>query len=659
MQSYIFSITLRNEYVNIICGCVPAITFFCMFACKYICFAFMKSVKAFILVYVLWLLLGVASKIVFLLTYHDLFVDLTFADVLGVVGHGVKLDMAIAGYLTIVPAVVLLCGIWLKGKYMLAGWRTLMALLIFAAIIFYAVNLGLYGYWGFPLDSTPWLYLKTSPTDALASISLMQTLASIAGILALTVLTYCLFEWIVVPKRLFDSRTKTRWGKNAGASILMLLLMALLILPIRGGFGTGTNHTGSVYFSSNMRLNHAAVNPIFSFVESLLHTEDIANQFRFMDDEEATRLFDEMVYTELRKDENPDSLSIRFSTRPNVIIVMLESFSTYIMDVGGHVKGVTPQLDALAKEGLYFDRFYANTVRTDRAMVSILSGLPAQPSMSIMDMPKKSTKLPSIARSLRNNGYTTSFYYGGDTNYSNMQSYIVGTGYENVVSESSFPPRQRTSKWGVHDGIVFERILKDIDEMDKNKPFLITMMTLSSHEPFEVPYESGIGNEALNAFAYTDDELGRFIEKLKEMPLWDNTLVVIVPDHLGAYPDDVDNYQLWRYEIPLIMTGGVAKEHREIHTIGSQIDIAATLLGMLNIDHSDFTYSKDMFDINTPHFAYIAFPDASFGLITEENQVLYDGVPDAIVWDVGEQSGKNINYAKAFVQKLYDDIDGM
>ena len=95
----------------------------------------MKSVKAFILIYVLWLLLGTASKVVFLLTYHELFEGLTLADVLGVVGHGVKLDMAIAGYLTILPALVLLLGIWLKGKYVLAGWRTLMALLIFAAII--------------------------------------------------------------------------------------------------------------------------------------------------------------------------------------------------------------------------------------------------------------------------------------------------------------------------------------------------------------------------------------------------------------------------------------------------------------------------------------------------------------------------------------------
>ena len=619
----------------------------------------MKSVKAFILIYVLWLLLGTASKVVFLMTYQDLIDGMTFADMTAVVGHGVKLDMAIAGYLTILPAVVLLCGIWLKGKYMLAGWRTLMAVLVFAAILFYAVNLGLYGYWGFPLDSTPWLYLKTSPADALASITLWQTIGASAGILVLTVLTYWLFDWIVLPKRLFDSGTKIRWSKNVGASILMLLLTALLILPIRGGFGTGTNHTGTVYFSSNMRLNHAAVNPIFSFVESMLHTEDIGGQFRFMDNADATRLFDEMVYTKLRKDESSDSLSIRFTTRPNVIIIMLESFSKYIMDEGGHVKGVTPRLDALAKKGLYFDRFYANTVRTDRAIVSILSGLPAQPSMSIMDMPKKSTKLPSIARSLRNNGYTTSFYYGGDTNYSNMQSYIVGTGYENVVSESSFPPRQRTSKWGVHDGIVFERILKDVDEMDKNKPFFITMMTLSSHEPFDVPYKSEYEDAALNAFAYTDEELGKFVERLSSMTLWNNTLVVLVPDHLGAYPDDIDNYQLWRYEIPLIMTGGAVKEHHDIHTIGSQIDIAATLLGMLNIEHSDFTYSKDMFDANAPHYAYVAFPDASFGMISKDNQVLYDGVPNAVVWDVGEKTGKNINHAKAFIQKLYDDIDGM
>lgn len=632
----------------------------CISFFSYVCnvnlyFTRMRYAKAFILVYVLWLLLGTVSKVVFLLIHHETIGACDMGDLLGVLGHGVKLDMAIAGYLTVLPALILLMGEWLEGKYILPLWRLLFVFLSFGTALFYSVNIGLYAYWGFPLDSTPLLYLKTSPTDTMASMTMWEIVYRCMIIIVSSVLTYLLFEYILVPKQLFGGRKRVPVRRKIIKTTFLLIITALLILPIRGGLGTGTNHTGSVYFSQNIRLNHAAVNPIFSFVESVLHKVDIGSQFRFMDDNEANRIFDGMVYTQLRKDND----SLKFITKPNVIVIMLESFSKYIMSEGGHLTGVTPNLDSIKKEGWYFDQFYANTVRTDRAIVSILSGLPAQPSMSIMDMPNKSTQLPSIARSLRSNGYTTSFYYGGDTNYSNMQSYVVGTGYQNVVSDKSFPSSQITSKWGVHDGIVFDRILKDIDEMGKNNPFLITMMTLSSHEPFDVPYESQFTDEALNAFAYTDHELGRFMDSLKTKPLWKNTLVVIVPDHLGAYPDIIDNYQLWRYEIPFILTGGIVSNSKTIHIIGSQNDIAATILGLLDVDHSDFVFSKDLLDYNAPHFAFLVFPDASFGMVTEQNQVLYDGIPNSVIWDRGEIKGENINRAKAYLQKLYDYIDGL
>lgn len=619
----------------------------------------MKYVRSFVLVYALWLLLGVLSKVGFLWMHHDIAGAITLSDAIRVIGHGARLDLAIAGYLTALPALLLIVGVWLSGKILLAAWRTYFLCFSIVATVAYTANLALYGYWGFPLDNTPILYLKTSPADAFASLTAWQIMLYALAMIVSTSFIYWTFEYILAPRRLFIYKVSSSIKRKFTESLLLLILAALLFIPIRGGFGTGTNHTGSVYFSSNMRLNHAAVNPIFSFVESALHSVDVGSQFRFMDDDKASEIFSKLVYTKSREDTDADSVSIRFSTNPNVILIILEGFSKYIMTEGGRIEGVTPRLDALAKEGLYFDRFYANSVRTDRAIVSILSGLPAQPNMSIMDMPKKSTKLPSIARSLAKEGYGTYFYYGGDTNYSNMQSYVVGTGYETIVADQSFPANQRTSKWGVHDGYVFARILNDIDGMKSDSPFFITVLTLSSHEPFDVPYESPFENEALNAFAYTDSELGKFIDKLRERPVWENTLVVLVPDHLGAYPKDIDNYQLWRYELPLIMFGGVVKEQRIVHTIGSQNDIAATVLGALNVPHEDFIYSKDLLDNDAPHYAFFTFPDASFGMITDENQVLYDDVPHVAVWDIGTQPGTNINRAKAYVQKLYDYIDGL
>ena len=435
----------------------------------------MRYTKAFFFVFTLWLLLGVLSKVVFMIVHGAVIGISSFSESLQVIGCGLRLDMAIAAYLSLIPVVLLMVAIWFRGRFLVLAWRAYILMISFLAVSLYATNTVLYAFWGFPLDSTPLLYLKTSPADALASLHVWQLVVSAIGLLCVSAAVFFVFEYVINPRFLFKKVLQENYKSRVGECFVLLLLMATLILPIRGGLGTGTNHTGSVYFSSNIKVNHAAVNPIFSFFESVLHKVNIGSQFRFMTDEEANRLFDKLVYTSLREGDEADSRRLRFTGSPNVVIIMLESFSRYIMDVGGHVRGVTPHLDALSREGLYFDRFYANTVRTDRAIVSILSGLPSQPSMSIMDMPKKSTQLPSIARTLGKNGYSTHFYYGGDTNYSNMLSYVMGTGYQNVVSDKSFPSSQVTSKWGVHDGIVFNRILKDIEDMDTNAPFLVTI----------------------------------------------------------------------------------------------------------------------------------------------------------------------------------------
>ncbi len=602
----------------------------------------MKILRCFIQIFINWTLIGVAGKVVFLGMYYSLIPDLTLNNGFLVLWYGLRLDLSIAGYITIIPGILLLIGLWYKGKYLRWVWEGYFLLIALTTSIAYITNIGLYGYWGFPLDNTPLLYIKTSLSDSFASLTIWQVISALMAIICCSIALY------KIPHKFPYEKNEPCYnlGRRLLFSIILLLIDVALILPIRGGTGTGTNHTGSVYFSDNNRLNHAAVNPIFSFVESVIHQEEIGTKYRFMKDRDAENLFKEITYKELRNN------SEYASQHPNVILITLESFSDTIM----HVKGITPNLLRLAEEGLYFTNFYANSFRTDRALVSIHSGIPAQPTMSVMDIPRKSTSLPSIANHLAKEGYKTAFYYGGDINYSNMRSYFMGTGFQNIVSESDFPESQRTTKWGVADGDVFNRMLVDIKKMKKDKPFFYSIMTESSHEPFDVPnYQHIKGNPVLNAFSYADHCLGIFINELKKNPLWENTIVAIVPDHLGAYPDDVDNYLLWRYHTPFIILGNAIKP-RQCLVYGSQIDIAATILGMLGVDHSEFDYSKDLLDIEAPHYGFFTFPDA-MGMVTDSSYVVYDNT----VGKVHSCSGKEPDYllkkAKAFLQKLYDDLD--
>jgi phosphoglycerol transferase MdoB-like AlkP superfamily enzyme len=598
--------------------------------------------------FLLWTLIGALSKLAFLAVYASIIDGICASDWWDVIWHGLVLDVAIAGYLTIIPALIFIASLWIESKTIGCIWNGYVGIVAFISSLAYVANIALYGFWGFPLDNTPLLYIKTSPSDAMASVTTGQLIGGFLAVCASTVFIYLLITRLVkLPKAQQN-------GKPLLQTIVMLLLTALLIIPIRGGFGTGTNHTGAVYYSTNIRLCHAAVNPIFCFIESVTHEENIADRYRFMDDKEATDIFNDMTYTALRAD-SVGVFSLREESQPrNVVVIMLESFSKYIMTEAGHVKGITPNLDRYTKEGIYFKNFYANSFRTDRAIVSILSGLPAQPTMSVMDIPHKSTSLPSIASAMGKAGYNSTFYYGGDTNYSNMKSYLMGTGFQNVVSDKDFPKELHTGKWGVADGPVYERILKDMNTSDKKEKHLRVVMSESSHEPFDVPFKSHIKEPELNAFYYADKCLGEFVEAMKKRADWDNTLVLIVPDHLGAYPLNIDNYAMWRYEIPMILLGGnVAAQ--QVETIGCQTDIPATLLGILGIEHNEFLFSKDILDAKAPHFAFFTFPDA-MGMVTEENTVIYDNALNKAVFDEGSKKGLNKKKVQAYLQKLYDKI---
>ena len=595
----------------------------------------MKSIKSFIVIFAQWTIVGVISKIPFLLFYCDFLCKDSFL----VLWHGLRLDFAIAGYLTLIPGLLLILqeaknSNWYR--WLWKGYFAISSLLYSLAIV---ANLGLYKYWGFPLDNTPLLYLKTSPKDAFASVSIFLTLAMLLVIVLVALLIYLSF--ILTTKITSTDKPKVSSLQRFSNIIALLLLTAILFLPIRGGVGTGTNHTGSVYFSTNIRTNHAAVNPAFCFFESVTHQkQDLSSMYRFMDSKEADKIFQSMIKT-----TSPGKPTIS----KNVLLIILESFSDSIM----HISGVTPQLNQISKEGLYFQNFYANSTRTDRALASILSGVPAQPTMTILDVPRISNNLPSIASTLAKHGYDTHFYYGGDTDYSNMQSYLMATGFQHVTSETDFPAKELICKWGAPDEYVYNRLLNDIkkEEADtKERKWFKAILTESSHEPFDVPYKSKITNiassDVLNAFAYSDKCLGDFINKMRTLPCWNNTMVVIVADHLGAYPEDIDNYKQWRYHIPFIILN--ADMDIDVNIIGGQIDIPATILSILGYGHHEFLFSKDMRDADAPHFAFFSFPDA-MGMITGKGWMIYDNTSNQL-----QGMSELEKMSKAYLQRIYD-----
>lgn len=578
--------------------------------------------------------------------YHTLYNKISWTEWFSVIGHGLPLDLSLAGYLTLFPGILLIASAWTGSRVLQQIRRIYFALISLLLSCIFISDLGLYGYWGFRLDTTPLFYFFSSPKDALASVSLWVVFAGILAMAIYATLLYSLFSRIL----LSEKRPLKIPYRRLSVSGTLLLATGLLFIPIRGGFSVSTMNLGKVFFSANQRLNHAAINPAFSLMDSYTRQGDFDKQYRFLPPEEA-----DSIFAELTDKPVTDSIPRLFQTnRPNIIMIILESFSSHLMKTLGGEADVAVNLDEIADEGILFTHFYANSFRTDRGLVSIISGYPAQPTTSIMKYTRKTQSLPSIPASLKKAGYNLQYYYGGDADFTNMRSYLVSTGIEKIVSQNDFPASERLSKWGVYDHVLFNRFSTDLKDQPQQEPFFKILQTSSSHEPFEVPY-SKLSNAKLNAFAYTDSCAGDFVRQLKETPLWENTVVIFVPDHLGVFPEDVDPLSSERYMIPLIMTGGAIKEPQKIETYGSQIDIAATLLSQLGLPHDEFTFSKNILNPASPHFAFFTFPNI-FGIVTPDNEVIFNNESNTVARDEGKHKGKNLDKGKAYLQKLYDDL---
>lgn len=632
----------------------------------------MKQIIWFVKTYATFVVLFVLQKPLFLFLEKGSAtqpVDNIFTELPAVIWHGLPLDLSMAGYLSVIPGFLSIAVVWLKRDLV----KPIMNIYFIIASLFitcsFLLNASLYPYWKYPLDSTPLFYFFTSPADAIASVSIWQVILSIVILIVLTI-----GVWFTLRMRGEKRQQYSRYSYGYGGfgsgkrnrfddfdrhrgrtSIILLLLTGLLFLPIRGGITVSTMNTGQAYFSQNAYLNHSAVNPLFSLFESITHQEDFASQYRFMKDKEADKIFATMTST---SDENTYPLLNEATFKkgtPDILIVIMESFASDIMPSMGSYKDVAVCLDSIAQQSILFTRFYANSFRTDRGMVSILSGYPAQPTTSIMRYPRKTSQLPSIARNLaKYKNYKTTYYYGGDADFCNMRSYLVSQGYQHIISDANFPIEDKLSKWGVPDHILAAKMMEDIKaQQNEKRPMLRILQTSSSHEPFEVPYHR-LKDKRLNAFAYTDSVMGAIVREYRKLPRWKNTLIVFVPDHVGGYKANLNDHDRSRYQIPLILAGGAISRPMKVGIIGSQHDIAATLLGQLGVEHREFTFSKNMMSDATPKFAFFAVNDA-FGIVSEENSLIYDNRAKRIVYDKGEK-GFNLKRGQAYLQKIYDDL---
>ena len=583
--------------------------------------------------YLVTVLLFVVAKIAFMLINHEGH-DFTATDVWQVVRHGLSLDLSTSLYLLIIPFLVAMVAIWADGKWTKITLRVYSIFIATMMMLAFVADTSLYPFWGFKLDASCLQYLE-SPTEAGASVSGLYLTVRFVVLLIGIWLVYRLYKCIP----LWNNRPRYRRISTLGG----VLLIPLIVIGIRGGLDESTTNIGQVYYSQDQFLNHAAVNPVFSFLASYEKTASDNTNYDYYQAEECNKLLAGLYPTESIIGD-----TLLNTQRPNVVVILLESCGEIFQEV-------MPNFNQLKREGIWFSNCYGNSFRTDRGTVCALSGYPSFPTTSVMKIPKKAGTLPSIAKTLQKEGYATSYLYGGDINFTNMRSYLIATGWEKLHWKADYTSEeQRSAEWGVRDDITFKTLFDQICASDTTGHFLMGYSTLSSHEPWDVPIQKYDDKEK-NAFSYLDDCIGKFVSQLKTTPYWRDLLIVMIPDH-GVNYKDIDETRQVRNHIPMLWVGGAVKAPKEIKTICNQTDLPATLLGQMGFPHGEFTFSRDVTSQNyTKPLAFHSFTNG-FSIVDSTGFTVVDLNIDQVIVDQSKDSQHHMQLGKAILQVTAKDL---
>lgn len=300
-----------------------------------------------------------------------------------------------------------------------------------------------------------------------------------------------------------------------------------------------------------------------------------------------------------------DGLARRIAGSPdrpqrNLVILLEESLgSEFWGSLGRSGPSLTPEMDRLAlSQGMLFDNLYATGNRTVRGFEGVLSSFPPLPGDSIVKR-DRSENVETLARVLKRDGYQTLFLYGGRGVFDGMRSYAVRNGYERFVEQKDFPNPAFTTIWGVSNEDLYQRTLVELRALHASgKPFFATALSVSNHKPFTYPAgriaEDPEARLRENAVKYTDWALGQFFESARREAFWTNTLFVVVADH-GARVYGSQTIPIRSYEIPMVILGpAFVEKPSRVSTLGCQLDVAPTLLGMLGRPYESLFFGRDL-----------------------------------------------------------------
>ncbi len=545
----------------------------------------MKQRLLFLLrLYITLILIFVTQKIVFMLINIAHAEGAPFSQCCLSLFHGLKLDSVAACYILIIPLLVLIISGFFKSfplKKVLLPYYIIAGILM--ALIF-AADAILYFFWGSKLDAVDLMFVS-KPKEIFINLEWWVTILAVS---ALGLLSWHYIRRLLHPTKETLDAIHSKW-----LSLIFIPVAGLLFLGMRASVTESTANPSYAYFSKYAFCNHAALNPFFNMAHSLFKAQDLEHEFEFMSYEEAENIVNPLFSTDMAVSD-----SLLSCQRPDILLIIWES--------GGKsmtmYDSVAPNLMRYCREGVYFSNCYANNFRTDRGIVSIISGWMGLPTTSLIKMSDRCCKLPGLPHELAKQGYDSKFSYGGDIDFANMRGYLHETGFASVGGSSQYPKSQNESSWGVPDAYTLRPSALGFGsdfQHNSDNPLFSAILTLSSHEPWDVPYHH-LSDIRLNSFAYTDSCIGALVDSLRASPAWDSLLVIIVPDHGIPSSTAQTTTDPAVPPIPMVWIGGAVRKPTTVPTMMMQSDLAATLFAQLGFPFKAFPFSRNILD---PSFA--------------------------------------------------------
>lgn len=519
--------------------------------------------------------------------------------------YSIRLDLATASALSALPLIFRTIERNSSFKITSLLFRIVTISLIVILILVQAGETVAYSEWNHKLTSRVFMHLS-NPDE----VTRTANYGMIFWFILHAVIRLFLFIWIF--KKLFKREPNSVSIKGILLKFIQVPILAftlsLFFLLMRGGWQPIPLNIDSASFSNKSAVNDLSINSLYYIGKSyLLYNRSEIDAYIPKVNEKKARKEVEKWFAYDKKHNN----YFLENNRPNVVFIVLEGWSAEAISAYGSVKGSTPNFDKLVNEGYLFNNIYATATTSEIGNSSIFSGNPSIPEVSISMQPEKHRKLHCLNEDMENWGYHSSYIFSGDLKYGNIGSYFMEHNFKVVKDELDFPSDLPRGKLNYYDRDLYKFLLKEINS--NKKPFLQCAFTGSTHSPYDQPTAkrgrpfNGEEADYMNSVVYADECIGEFIKKCKKYDWYKNTLFVFVADHGHATPTNVDPGSGKFYHIPLLFYGEPIKKAfrgKKNPKVGSQSDIAATLIYQMKGDISRYPYSKDLMNPKSPEFAF-------------------------------------------------------